>query len=67
MSTADNWIGHGLRIGEYVVERGQRLDHAARIDAIAWSVWVDVTYVKTGWRGRLHVSDVETVKGRIED
>jgi len=46
--TADD-ILHDFRLGDYVVPVDDRLDHAARVDRIVWSVWLDVTYLN-GWR-----------------
>lgn len=66
--TADTWLGHGLRVGDYVVERGQRLDHAMRIDRIIWSTWADVTHVATGWKeARVALADLEKVAARLDE
>jgi hypothetical protein len=58
-------LHYGFRVGDYVVEREGRLDHAMQIDRIVWSTHADVTYVASGWKGRVYLSDLERVKDRI--
>ena len=67
MSTAARWLGfERFRIGSFVVEKGERLDHCAEIVAILWEVNASVRYVTTGFRGELALADLELVSERMD-
>lgn len=59
-------LTYGLRIGDYVVEKDGRLDHAMQIDRIVWSTFADVTYVGRGWKGRVELCELVKVEDMME-
>ena len=65
--TATDWLGYRrFRVGTFVLEKGDRLDHAAEITAIHPNLTATVVYVISGFRGELPLADLELVEEHID-
>jgi hypothetical protein len=56
-TTATTWLGLDFRCGDLVREKGSR--HVARIDAILPTLEAKVTYLDSGWKAQLRLTDLE--------
>jgi hypothetical protein len=55
------WLGMDLRVGDTVVEHDSR--HFARLDVIFPNLTARITYVDTGWRADVQLTDLTRVDG----
>lgn len=60
LDTAALWLGYKHRVGDIVRDRDGR--HLGRIDAIFNSVTARVTWLDTGWREEVPLSELVIVK-----
>jgi len=58
--TAVDWLGHSFKCGDIVHEKNGR--HEARVDAVLWASVAKVTWLESGWKSELRLSDIEVVR-----
>jgi hypothetical protein len=57
--TAVEVLGYRFKCGDIVREKGGR--HEARLDAVLWATTASVTWLESGWKSELLLSEIEAV------